>query len=129
MDCKVAEWFLQMNSSLCLTKELCITRNLGARWAPISSWWPSATLLALPACLTSSFTTLGHSSRVLLHVKGGGYPGRHRADSERISMKLGYIVYIIYPYVWWYNIGAPRAGARRIVGSGVRAGKQILGAA
>ena len=23
------------------------TRNLGARWAPISSWWPSATLLAL----------------------------------------------------------------------------------
>ena len=27
------------------------TRNLGARWAPISSWWPSATLLALRACL------------------------------------------------------------------------------
>merc|ERR1712083_483799 len=40
------------------------TRNLGARWAPISSWWPSATLLALRACLTSSFTPFGHSSRV-----------------------------------------------------------------
>ena len=40
------------------------TRNLGARWAPISSWWPSATLLALWACLTSSFTPFGHSSRV-----------------------------------------------------------------
>ena len=39
---------------------------------PISSWWPSATLLALRACLTSSFTPCGHSSRVLLHVKGGG---------------------------------------------------------
>ena len=48
------------------------TRNLGARLAPISSWWPSATLLALRACLTSSFTPFGHSSRVLLHVKGGG---------------------------------------------------------
>ena len=35
------------------------TRNLGARWAPIS-----ATLLALRACLTSSFTPFGHSSRV-----------------------------------------------------------------
>ena len=43
---------------------LWITRNLGARWAPISSWWPSATLLALRACLTSSFTPFGHSSRV-----------------------------------------------------------------
>merc|ERR1712218_176820 len=40
------------------------TRNLGARWAPISSWWPSATLLALRACLTSSFTPFGHSSHV-----------------------------------------------------------------
>ena len=40
------------------------TRNLGARWAPISSWWPSATLLALRACLTSSFTPFGRSSRV-----------------------------------------------------------------
>ena len=48
------------------------TRNLGARWAPICSWWPSATLLALRAYLTSSFTPFGHSSRVLLHVKGGG---------------------------------------------------------
>ena len=27
------------------------TRNLGARWAQIASWWPSATLLALRACL------------------------------------------------------------------------------
>ena len=48
------------------------TRNLEARWAPISSWWPSATLLALRACLTSFFTPFGHSSCVLLHVKGGG---------------------------------------------------------
>ena len=37
-------------------KQYLKTRNLGARWAPISSWWPSATLLALRACLTSSFT-------------------------------------------------------------------------
>ena len=29
------------------------TRNLGARWAPISSWWPSATLLALRACFVA----------------------------------------------------------------------------
>ena len=54
------------------SNELLITRNLGARWAPISSWWPSATLLALRSCLTLSFTPFGHSSRVLLHVKGGG---------------------------------------------------------
>ena len=44
--------------------DLSFTRNLGARWAPISSWWPSATLLALRAFLTSSFTPFGHSSRV-----------------------------------------------------------------
>ena len=53
-------------------KNYLTTRNLGARWAPISSWWPSATLLALRACLTLSFTPFGRSSCVLLHVKGGG---------------------------------------------------------
>ena len=40
-------------------KTFCVifsTRNLGARWALISSWWPPATLLALRACLTLSFT-------------------------------------------------------------------------
>ena len=53
----------QGRTAICLYETL-NTRNLGARWAPISSWWPSATLLALRACLTSSFTPFGHSSRV-----------------------------------------------------------------
>ena len=48
-----------------VNKYYIFTRKLGARWAPISSWWHSATLLALRACLTSSFTPFGHSSRVL----------------------------------------------------------------
>ena len=58
-------------------------------WAQPLAGGPTGRLWDLRACLTSSFTPFGHSSRVLLHMKGGGYPGRHRADSERISMKLG----------------------------------------
>ena len=41
-----------------------ITRSLGARWAPTSSCGPSGRLLALRACLTSSFAPFGRSGRV-----------------------------------------------------------------
>ena len=46
------QWY-PADSCIYMYMILYITRNLGARWAPISSWWPSATLLALRACFVA----------------------------------------------------------------------------
>ena len=55
-------YFLEVSAEKS-TSYIC-NRSLGARWAPTSSCGPSGRLLALRACLTSSFAPFGRSGRV-----------------------------------------------------------------